>query len=410
MPTTARHDANESARTVSELTREIKDQLENHYPDVWVTGEISNCRPARSGHVYLTLKDDQSQISAVIWRNTASRLPFELTDGLEVVARGGVEVYLPRGQYQLVIRQLTPRGVGALELAFRQLQEQLAAEGLFDADRKQPIPRFPRRIALVTSPTGAAVRDMLQVITRRWPAVDIVLLPVRVQGAGAAEEIAAAIGLVPDLPGVDVVIAGRGGGSLEDLWAFNEEIVARAIADCPIPIVSAVGHEIDVSIADLVAAVRALTPSEAGELVVPHQDELKAWLQGARTRLVAALNQQAQRARARLESFASRPVLVRPHGRIRELAGRVDELQRRMDRAARSRTRVSRDQLGVAAAALQALSPLEVLGRGYSVTRTTGGQVVRTADDLNPGDEIITTLASGSVTSRVESAQDNASG
>ena len=410
MPTTARHDASESARTVSELTRKIKNQLENHYPDVWVTGEISNCRPARSGHVYLTLKDDQSQISAVIWRNTASRLPFELTDGLEVVARGGVEVYLPRGQYQLVIRQLTPRGVGALELAFRQLQEQLAAEGLFDADRKQPIPRFPRRIALVTSPTGAAVRDMLQVITRRWPAVDIVLLPVRVQGAGAAEEIAAAIGLVPDLPGVDVVIAGRGGGSLEDLWAFNEEIVARAIADCPIPIVSAVGHEIDVSIADLVADVRALTPSEAGELVVPHQDELKAWLQGARTRLVAALNQQAQRARARLESFASRPVLVRPHGRIRELAGRVDELQRRMDRAARSRTRVSRDQLGVAAAALQALSPLEVLGRGYSVTRTSGGQVVRTADDLNPGDEIITTLASGSVTSRVESAQDNASG
>jgi exodeoxyribonuclease VII large subunit len=251
---------------------------------------------------------------------------------------------------------------------------------------------------------------MLQVITRRWPAVDIVLLPVRVQGAGAAEEIAGAIGLVPRLPRVDVVIAGRGGGSLEDLWAFNEEIVARAIADCPIPIVSAVGHEIDVSIADLVADVRALTPSEAGELVVPHQDELKVSLQGARTRLVAALNQQAQRARARLESFASRPVLVRPHGRIRELAGRVDELQRRMDRAARNRTRVSRDQLGVAAAALQALSPLEVLGRGYSVTRTTEGHVVRTADELKSGDQIITTLASGSVSSRVESAQDNAPG
>ena len=242
MPATTRHDGGETARTVSELTREIKDQLESHYPDVWVTGEISNCRPARSGHVYLTLKDDQSQISAVIWRSTAARLKFDLADGLEVVARGGVEVYLPRGQYQLVIKQLTPKGVGALELAFRQLQERLAAEGLFDAERKQPIPRFPRRIALVTSPTGAAVRDMLQVITRRWPAVEIVLLPVRVQGAGAAEEIARAIELVPALPRVDVVIAGRGGGSLEDLWAFNEEIVARAIAECPIPLVLSLIH------------------------------------------------------------------------------------------------------------------------------------------------------------------------
>ena len=406
MPATAQHDTGDSARTVSQLTREIKDRLESHYPDVWVTGEISNCRPARSGHVYLTLKDEDSQISAVIWRNTASGLAFDLTDGLEVVARGGVEVYLPRGQYQLVIRQLTPRGVGALELAFRQLQERLAAEGLFDADRKQPIPRIPRRIALVTSPTGAAVRDMLQVITRRWPAAEIVLLPVRVQGAGAAEEIARAIELVPKLPRVDVVIAGRGGGSLEDLWAFNEEVVARAIAECPIPLVSAVGHEIDVSIADLVADVRALTPSEAGELVVPNRDELKASIRGTRTRLATALRQQAQRARARLDAFASRPVLVRPHGRIHELAGRVDELQRRIDQAARNRTRTSRDRLGTAAAALQALSPLKVLGRGYSVTRTANGQVVRNAADLKTGDQILTTLADGEVTSRVEATQD----
>jgi len=406
MPATAQHDTGDSARTVSQLTREIKDQLESHYPDVWVTGEISNCRPARSGHVYLTLKDEDSQISAVIWRNTAAGLAFDLTDGLEVVARGGVEVYLPRGQYQLVIRQLTPKGVGALELAFRQLQERLAAEGLFDADRKQPIPRIPRRIALVTSPTGAAVRDMLQVITRRWPAAEIVLLPVRVQGAGAAEEIARAIGLVPKLPRVDVVIAGRGGGSLEDLWAFNEEVVARAIAQCPIPFVSAVGHEIDVSIADLVADVRALTPSEAGELVVPNRDELKASIRGARARLATALRQQAQRARARLDAFASRPVLVRPHGRIHELSGRVDELQRRIDQAARNRTRTSRDRLGTAAAALQALSPLKVLGRGYSMTRTAEGQVVRNAADLKTGDQILTTLADGQLTSRVEATQD----
>ena len=405
MPATTRHDGGETARTVSELTREIKDQLESHYPDVWVTGEISNCRPARSGHVYLTLKDDQSQISAVIWKSTAARLKFDLADGLEVVARGGVEVYLPRGQYQLVIKQLTPKGVGALELAFRQLQERLSAEGLFDAERKQPIPRFPRRIALVTSPTGAAVRDMLQVITRRWPAVEIVLLPVRVQGAGAAEEIARAIELVPALPRVDVVIAGRGGGSLEDLWAFNEEIVARAIAECPIPLVSAVGHEIDVSIADLVADVRALTPSEAGELVVPHRDEFTAALTAARSRLTGALQQRAQRARGLLTGLATRPVLVRPHGRIRELAGRVDELQRRIDHAVRATTRSNRDRLGTAAAALQALSPLEVLGRGYSVTRTADGNVVRNTGQLEVGSQISTTLADGQVTSRVETIE-----
>ena len=406
MSTATQHDGGETARTVSELTREIKDQLESHYPDVWVTGEISNCRPARSGHVYLTLKDDQSQISAVIWRSTAARLKFDLADGLEVVARGGVEVYLPRGQYQLVIKQLTPKGVGALELAFRQLQERLSAEGLFDAERKQPIPRFPRRIALVTSPTGAAVRDMLQVITRRWPAVEIVLLPVRVQGAGAAEEIARAIELVPALPRVDVVIAGRGGGSLEDLWAFNEEIVARAIAECPIPLVSAVGHEIDVSIADLVADVRALTPSEAGELVVPHRDEFVASLAAVRTRLTGALQQRAQRARGLLAGLASRPVLVRPHGRIRELAGRVDELQRRIDHAVRATTRSNRDRLGTAAAALQALSPLEVLGRGYSVTHTTDGDVVRNTGQLEIGTRISTTLADGRVTSRVETIEE----
>lgn len=403
MPATAQHDSGETARTVSELTREIKNRLETHYPDVWVSGEISNCRPARSGHVYLTLKDDQSQISAVIWRNTASSLAFDLADGLEVVARGGVEVYLPRGQYQLVIRQLIPKGVGALELAFRQLQEQLADEGLFDADRKQPIPAFPKRIALVTSPTGAALRDMLQVITRRWPAVEIVLLPVRVQGTGAAEEIAQAIRMVPQLPRVDVVIAGRGGGSLEDLWAFNEEVVARAIADCPVPIISAVGHEIDVSIADLVADKRALTPSEAGELVVPHQDELRNAIHAVRTRLASALRQHAQHARTQLDALAARPVLVRPHGRIHELAEQVDLLQQRIDRAARNQIRSSQDQLRTAAAALQALSPLDVLGRGYSMTRTAQGHVVNNSEDLQPGDQIVTTLASGQITSRVES-------
>ncbi len=394
--------ATASARSVSEVTREVTELLEGQFPDVWVAGEISNCRPARSGHVYLTLKDDQSQLSAVIWRSTAARLNFDLVDGLEVLARGGVEVYPPRGQYQLIIRQLTPQGLGALELAFRQLQERLAAEGLFDADRKQPIPRYPHRIALVTSPTGAAVRDMLQVITRRWPAADVVVLPVRVQGKGAADEIARAIETVPSLPGVDVVIAGRGGGSLEDLWAFNEEIVARAIASCPVPVVSAVGHEIDVSIADLVADVRALTPSEAGELVVPSRDEVMAELRGHRMRLAGALNRQAQRARGQLDALTARPALSRPHSQIHELARRVDDLQGRLDRAAKSRIQRSRDRLGTSAATLQALSPLEVLARGYSVTRRPDGSVIHQANQLQTGEIITTTLADGDVTSEVQ--------
>ena len=260
--------------TISQLTRQVKNLVEEHFPFVRVIGEVSNCTVAGSGHVYLTLKDEAAQIRAVMWRSKASRLKFELHDGLEVVASGPLEVYEARGTYQLIIEQLIPQGVGALELAFRQLQEKLAAEGLFDPERKRPLPEFPRRIALITSPTSAAVRDLLQVITRRWQAVDLLIIPVPVQGEGAAEEIAAALRSVHRIPQCDVVITGRGGGSLEDLWAFNEEIVARAIYECPIPVISAVGHEIDISISDLVADRRALTPSEAGELVVPLRVEI----------------------------------------------------------------------------------------------------------------------------------------
>ena len=223
--------------SVTELTQQLKALVETGFPQVYVEGEISNVSRATSGHIYLTLKDETAQIRAVLWRSAAARIRFELHDGLHVVAVGPIEVYAARGTYQLVIERLAPQGIGPLELAFRQRYEKLAAEGVFRAERKRPLPRFPRRIALVTSPMGAAVRDMLQVITRRWPACDVVILPVAVQGAAAAAEIAAALRSVHRLPGVDVVIAGRGGGSLEDLWAFNEEIVARAIFECPIPVV-----------------------------------------------------------------------------------------------------------------------------------------------------------------------------
>jgi exodeoxyribonuclease VII large subunit len=395
--------------TVTQVTRQIKDAVEGNFPFVYVLGEISNCTRAGSGHVYLTLKDDSAQLRAVIWRSAASRIRFDLHDGLEVVAAGPVEVYEARGTYQLSIEQLVPQGLGALELAFRQMCAKLEAQGLFAAERKRPIPRFPSRIALVTSPTGAAIRDLLQVITRRWPGADVVVLPVAVQGEGAAEQIAAALRMVHLVPGVDVVIAGRGGGSLEDLWAFNEEVVARAIFECLIPVISAVGHEIDVTIADLVADRRALTPSEAGELVVPHFEEIRDFLGQIQQRLGQALRRQAAGARTRLDALASRRVFTRPIERLHDESRRLDDLQQRLRRAVARRLDLARGATSEAAAQLQALSPLRVLDRGYSVTRRAETQeILHSASALRPGDVIETQLHQGTVLSRVESIQPEA--
>ena len=396
-----------SILTVSQLTRQIKDAVEGNFPLVWVQGEVTDYRePARSGHIYFRLKDDSAQVSAVIWRNSAARLRFELHNGLEVIASGPIEVYQARGTYQLIVEQLLPQGVGALELAFRQLCEKLSAEGLFAVERKRKLPRFPRRIAMITSPTGAAVRDMLQVITRRWQGTDVVIVPVAVQGDGAAAQIAAALDAVHRIPRVDVVITGRGGGSLEDLWAFNDETVARAIFLCQIPVVSAVGHEIDVTVADLVADVRALTPSEAGELVVPFHDEVRAELSRLQEHLLQALRSQATTARARLEALGSRRVMTRPVERIHELARRIDELEVRARRAVQHRLTVVREQLAAVGGRLEALSPLKVLERGYSVTRLVqSGTVLRSSDQARPGELVETLLQSGKITSRVEAVQ-----
>ena len=393
-------------QTVSELTGEIKDLIEGNLPEVWVSGEVSSCLRANSGHIYFTLKDAGAQLSAVVWRNTASRFRFDLHDGLQVVVNGSVEVYAPRGSYQVIVRQLIPQGIGALELAFRQMHAKLEAEGLFNPARKRQIPRFPKRIALVTSPTGAAVRDMIQVITRRWQAADIIIVPVKVQGDGAAEEIATALRNVHRLPNVDVVICGRGGGSLEDLWAFNEEVVARAIAACRLPVISAVGHEIDVTIADLVADVRALTPSEAGERVVPDHAEVTRALDNVRQRLVSGLKNRAVKARLQLDGIASRRVIARPFQRVHDEFTRLDELDVRLRRAVRQRAVAAKQHLDLAAATLDALSPLKVLGRGYSITRRaeTGG-LITAPDQLAIGDRITTILAAGQLTSRVESTE-----
>ena len=390
--------------SVSELTGRIKDVLEGEFPSVWVGGEVSNFSRPQSGHCYLTLKDDRAQIRAVMWRNVASRVRFELDDGLQVVCQGHVDVYPPRGSYQLVIEQIEPQGLGALELALRQLRERLAAEGLFDPGRKRPLPRFPRRIAFVTSPTGAAIRDFLEVLRRRWHGVHVLVVPVRVQGDGSAEEIAAGIETVNRLAEqVDVLVVGRGGGSLEDLWAFNEEIVVRAIHASRVPVVSAVGHEIDVTLSDLVADVRALTPSEAAERVVPLAEEIRGFLHTQRQRLAAAMTARAAAAKARLDAAAGCRTFRRPLERVQLLGRQLDELQARARRAVDRRLEVARGLLDAHAGRLESLSPLAVLGRGYSLTsRAADGQLLHRADQIARGDLMRTRLAAGELTSRVE--------
>jgi exodeoxyribonuclease VII large subunit len=404
---TGTESAVERILSVSQLTDQIKGVLEGTFPSVWVSGEISNFSRPQSGHCYLTLSDDRAQIRAVMWRNAASRVRFELHDGLEVVCQGALDVYAPRGSYQLVIQQIEPKGLGALERALRLLRERLAAEGLFDPARKRPLPRFPRRIAFVTSPTGAAIRDFLEVLRRRWRGVDVLVVPVRVQGEGSAAEIAAGIELVNRLAhDIDVLVVGRGGGSLEDLWAFNEEIVVRAIFASRIPVISAVGHEIDVTLADLVADVRALTPSEAAERVVPAGDEIAGFLRRQEHRLASALRNRAATARARLDALARRRVFGRPLERVQTLGRRLDELDARGQRAIERRMELATGLLSARAGQLESLSPLGVLGRGYSLTtRLVDGRLVRSAEQLAIGDPIRTRLAAGAVTSRVENIE-----
>jgi len=390
--------------SVWELTAQIKGLLETSFPTVWVAGEISNFARPQSGHCYLTLKDERAQLRAAMWRTTAVRVRFDLDDGLEVICRGRVEVYAPRGNYQLIIEHIEPRGIGALELALRQLRERLGREGLFEAARKRPLPPFVRRIAVVTSPTGAAIHDFLQVLARRWRGADVLLLPTRVQGEGAAEEIAAAIETANRLAlPIDCLVVTRGGGSLEDLWAFNEEVVVRAIFASRIPVISAVGHEIDVTLSDLVADVRALTPSEAAELVAPAAEELAAGLRQVQKRLLAALRGRIAAGRSRLDGLARHQAFRRPYRLVHDLARRLDELEMRSTRAVRQQIKLARQQTASLAARLESLSPLAVLARGYSLTqRAADGRVIRNAGELSCGEQLTTRFARGQALSRVE--------
>jgi exodeoxyribonuclease VII large subunit len=388
--------------SVTELVTAFREVVETALPPCIVEGELSNCRKSAAGHWYLTLKDDEAEISAVIWRSAAAKLKFTPKDGMKALATGSLQVYVTKGTCQFSISRLMPQGVGELELAFRQLRDKLAAEGLFDESRKRPIPTIPRRIALVTSPTGAAVRDMIQVITRRWPPASLVIVPVRVQGEGAAEEIAKALGMVHRIPGVDVVITGRGGGSLEDLWCFNTEIVARAVAACKVPVISAVGHEIDVTIADLVADRRALTPSEAGEFVVPAAADIRESLRQTVDRIRSVLQGRLERFRLKLAAIQARSVMQRPENLVNQRRQDCDQLGERALRSLQLTVERRRQKLASLAASLQALSPLQVLARGYSLTLTADGHVLQSADQVKPGDRIVTRLNSGSITSIVE--------
>lgn len=389
--------------TVGELTRRVKESLEGQFLSVWVAGEVSNLSRPSSGHVYLKLKDAESLLNSVMYRGIALRVRFDLRDGMEVVARGRLAVYVPRGEYQLVIEELQPRGIGALELALRQLREKLFLKGYFAPERKRPLPRFPKRICLVTSPTGAAVRDMIEILGRRWPAAEVWVCPVPVQGEGAGLKIAEALTRLNRLRDLDLLIVGRGGGSLEDLWAFNEECVADAIHASRVPVVSAVGHETDVTIADLVADVRAATPSEAAERTVPARDEMLDALAGASGRLRALLRQRLVRARTQLDHLTQRRCFRSPLERVRELERRLDEQSGRMLRAVRQRQERLQQRLEAMAARLESLSPLNVLGRGYSLTRAESDRtVLRDPKQVRSGDRIVTTLQHGEIVSRVE--------
>jgi exodeoxyribonuclease VII large subunit len=435
------------------LTGLLRTSIEAQFSDIWLEGELSNLRAPGSGHVYCTLKDKASQIRAVLFRSTAVRLRFALQEGLHVIVRGRLTVYEPRGEYQIVIDTVEPKGIGALQLAFEQLKERLAKEGLFDQDRKKSIPAFPRTVGVVTSLTGAAIRDILAVLRRRWPTLHILIAPVQVQGENAGRQIAESLIALNKLGSVDVIIVGRGGGSLEDLWSFNEEIVVRAIAGSHVPVVSAVGHEIDVTLADFVADLRAPTPSAAAEAVVPVLAETVERLRELKVRLGQVMLRHCAFERQRLDAGIRGVTDVR--FRLQEAAQRTDdrvdrlrEMVQQLLTAWRERVHgVQRDlsglnpiltikqglatvpqfskrlegQMGVMLAQhryrihaklaqLNTLSPLAILGRGYSILQTVpAGQILHRANDVGVGQELEAQLASGRLSCTVTQVFDDSS-
>jgi len=382
--------------TVSDLTSEVRAVLEDSFSGIWVEGELSNFRHPSSGHMYFTLKDQESQIRVVMFRVANRQLRFQPRDGLAMLVYGALSVYEPRGEYQIVVEYMEPKGLGALQLAFEQLKERLQAEGLFDDSRKRPIPMLPGRIGVITSPTGAAIRDILQVLRRRFAGVDVLIHPVTVQGEQAAPEIVDAIRELNRRGGLDVLIVARGGGSIEDLWAFNEEVVARAIADSKIPVISAVGHEVDYTIADFVADLRAPTPSAAAELVVSKKDELAQRLDDLQARMAGAVRSRLDGLIVRVGGLERHLRLLNPMERIRMQRRRLTTLWKDLTGWADGRLVVLNGELKAAAGKLDSLSPLAILGRGYSIcVRLPGHEIVKESAGLVVGDEVEVRLHRG---------------
>lgn len=389
--------------SVTQLTGYIKLLLDRDeiLAQTCVRGELSNYKIHSSGHHYFTLKDEGAVISCVLFRSDAMRLRFRPESGMKVILTGRVSLFPRSGQYQLYVSHMQPDGAGDLAVAFEQLKQKLQAQGLFDAAHKKPLPRYPERVALVTSPTGAAVRDMIRILGRRWPLASVLVCPVRVQGEGAAEEIAAMLELVDAAGLADVIITGRGGGSLEDLWAFNEEIVARAIYRCKTPVISAVGHEPDVTIADFAADVRAATPSNGAELAVCDRTELRAFMEQQARRMEKAQERRLELLRQRLRRLSERPVLRSPEGSLQQKELLLELLRQRLERAAASAVEKRQRRFAVLSGRLDALSPLKVLARGYAVA-TRQEQVLHSVAQLSPGEEIRLRLSDGTALCAVE--------
>ena len=447
--------------SVTELTMQVRGTLEARFSSVWVEGEISNFKIAQSGHWYFTIKDESAQLHAKCFRGVNGRIRFRPSDGLQVRVRGRLSVYEPRGEYELIVEALDPVGAGALRVAFEQMRDRLAAEGLFDEELKRPLPLFPRRVGVVTSLNGAAIRDILTILARRTRTVHVVLAPTRVQGEGAGREIAEAVHLLNEFheraledgrhdETIDVIIVGRGGGSAEDLWAFNDEVVARTLRASMIPVISAVGHETDVTIADFAADLRAPTPSAAAELVAAREDELEAYVEALTRDMLRSVRSNVVNARLRVQDAAMSPAFDEVRERLNDavksvddsahrletllmratqiLRRRADSLGRRLsparlsarvsaakvkfnvlcaarDAAVSARLDDARARLGIAAASLHALSPLAVMERGYAMALDERGKLLRRASESKMGDRVRLRLAQGVLQCRVEEVE-----
>lgn len=419
--------------TVTEITRLIKQELESAFPLIWVEGEISDLSRAHSGHIYLALKDENCKLEAVIWRSTAQKVPFKLEGGLQVVCKGQINVYEPRGQYQLIVNAVEPKGIGALQLAFEQLKEKLGKEGLFDPATKKTLPLFPKKVGVVTSPRGAAIVDIIRTLERRFAKLHILVYPVRVQGEGAAEEIVEGIGYLGRLPDVDVIIVGRGGGSMEDLWAFNEEIVARAIYACPIPVISAVGHEVDFTISDFVADIRASTPSGAAEMVVEKEQAFEEWIQNLEKRLNHHVQYLLQEQKNNVLGLIHHQAFQNFKLRLLNLSQRVDELEaaagqsiqnmRQWILEARARAVLYEEKMSGMirgrvqnmigawerlSVGLDSLSPLNILKKGYTLCWKDGNQdLIRKVDEVVAKDKIAVSFLKGELSCIVQAVDRN---